>query len=81
MPTKFPKGSIKEQLPGTWWNSVMVMIRCPLCKHIARLSTAAGGHHIFSSGEVQPSLICPNDKCNFHEFVILEDWIDDKKER
>lgn len=68
------KGSHEEQAPGTWWGQKMVMVKCPDCEGVVRISRASGGHHIFSSGEVQPSLDCPNDECEFHEFVTLEGW-------
>lgn len=76
MAVTFAKGNQKEQAAGTWWGTRPVMIRCPSCKGIAHISRAPGAHHIFTTGEVQPSLVCPNDGCSFHEYVILEDWSD-----
>jgi len=68
------KGNLKEQLPNTWYMSKgQVMIKCPKCGKIAGLDD-----HVINpvgkNGEVSPSLVCPNDKCNFHEYVELEDW-------
>ena len=77
------KGSHKDQAPGTWWCHVgevlklLVMVKCPACGKIADISLEAGEHHIFSTGEVQPSLACPRDGCDFHEFVMLAGWPDD----
>jgi hypothetical protein len=45
-------------------------IICPKCGLKANLSN----HTINEAGEVNPSLVCPNDNCDFHEWVILENW-------
>ena len=31
-------------------------------------------HEIQPDGTVQPSVVCPHDGCNFHEFIKLEGW-------
>lgn len=31
-------------------------------------------HTIASDGTVNPSVVCPEDGCGFHEFVRLEGW-------
>ena len=38
--------------------------------HIASIS----GHEIAGDGRVSPSLICPYENCDFHEFVQLDGW-------
>ena len=47
-----------------------VKAKCPQCGCKGSLRT----HKINSSGVVMPSLVCPNEKCNFHKFVILEGY-------
>ena len=32
-------------------------------------------HEIAADGTVSPSLVCPEDGCDFHEFVKLEGWM------
>jgi hypothetical protein len=31
-------------------------------------------HTISTEGSVSPSVVCPNIRCNFHEYVVLEGW-------
>jgi hypothetical protein len=31
-------------------------------------------HTIASDGTVAPSVVCPEDGCNFHEYIQLEGW-------
>jgi hypothetical protein len=32
-------------------------------------------HHVISDdGSVSPSVVCPHEGCDFHEFIKLEDW-------
>ena len=40
--------------------------------HVAFLDS---GHAIADDGTVTPSLVCPEDGCDFHEFVKLEGWV------
>ena len=58
---------------GSTVNSIAVC--CPGCGHIVTISLRAGsGHTIDPDGTVMPSLVCPFDTCDFHEFVKLADW-------
>jgi hypothetical protein len=50
--------------------SITALVKCPGCDRHASLS----GHEIKDDGCVHPSLVCPRDGCEFHEFVKLEDW-------
>lgn len=45
-------------------------VSCPNCGLVASLSD----HEIVESGDVDPSLVCPGDQCDFHSFVTLSDW-------
>ena len=38
--------------------------------HTASLS----GHAIAADGKVSPSVVCPHNGCDFHEYVQLEGW-------
>ncbi len=76
------KGTHEDQAPGTWWThageaSKSVMVKCPRCGKIGGVGLGDGYHHILSTGEVQPSLVCPRLGCDFHEHVTLEGWSDD----
>lgn len=64
-----------RSVPGTWHGGNTgkgrsASICCPKCKKIGTLTD----HTISGEGKVNPSLVCPNDKCNFHEYVQLEGW-------
>lgn len=50
--------------------SITALVKCPGCDRRASLSD----HEIRHTGEVFPSLVCPYDGCEFHEFVKLEGW-------
>ncbi len=74
-------GSGPENPPlvrGTWW---------PLTwgdgRHTANICCRDCGwacclfpdhHSIAQDGIINPSLVCPNDQCNFHEYVRLDGW-------
>lgn len=32
------------------------------------------GHRISEEGQVQPSVVCRHPGCDFHEFVVLDNW-------
>ncbi len=51
-------------------------VSCPGCGRGASLSQ----HRIRDDGAVAPSLVCPYDDCEFHEFVILAGWEPEVKE-
>lgn len=60
---------------GTWARAqgsgkLTALVRCPECRRIASLS----GHDIREDGIVHPSLVCPYDDCDFHEYVTLDGW-------
>ena len=57
-----------EVAPG-WFGSAP-FVRCSN-GHLASIAD----HLIADNGHVSPSLVCPTEGCNFHEFVILEDWL------
>lgn len=46
-----------------------VILKCPKCEASDRLN-----HTIEKDGTVNPSVVCVNGTCNFHEFVKLEGW-------
>ncbi|MBW8034516.1 MAG: hypothetical protein FVQ79_02300 [Planctomycetes bacterium] len=62
--------------PGTWKRTkkfegteVSAMVSCSN-GHVACL----WDHEIDSEGVVMPSLVCPEDGCDFHERVKLVNW-------
>lgn len=46
-----------------------VIFKCPN-GHIGMLDD----HTIKDDGEVNPSVVCPKDGCDFHEWITLEGW-------
>lgn len=65
-----------DLLPGTWKGGNSPYGRTALfcCSngHIGSLSN----HEIAEDGTVTPSVVCPHEGCNFHEFIKLEGWQD-----
>lgn len=61
---------------GTWkrWDAgpqgQTAAFTCPKCGGIAMLID----HEIGPDGAVSPSVVCPNEKCDFHEYIKLEGW-------
>lgn len=49
---------------------VNAFIGCPGCARCITISE----HAVTPDGRVNPSLDCPFDDCEFHEFVRLADW-------
>lgn len=49
----------------------VVLMKCK-CGRIGDLSD----HKIDDGGKVEPSVVCMNADCNFHEYVILDGWDD-----
>lgn len=60
---------------GTWHTVFIgkgketVKLYCPDCGKAGDL----GEHEIDADGKVTPSVVCPNEDCNFHEYIILKD--------
>ncbi len=68
-----PKKIVKDQAPP-WWELVIpgkktAWMKCPN-GHLATLHD----HEIDADGIVQPSVECPDDNCDFHSYIRLEDW-------
>lgn len=63
--------------PAGQWNACH-----PSTEHIfkAELTCPRGhrltlkGHAISAEGQVQPSVVCRHPGCDFHEFVVLDNW-------
>ena len=83
---RIPKGDDKAQAKGTWWpdtwgdgEGYTVSVKCPN-GHISALFSRRDGnpdstHHVIADdGTVSPSVVCPRDGCDFHEFIVLDDW-------
>lgn len=65
----------RKEEPGTWVGLLTPKGRragmtCPDCDRMLSLSN----HEIADDGHVTPSVVCPYDGCNFHDFVTLENW-------
>lgn len=61
--------------PGTWKSLKVGKVRsaslnCPLCGEMGLLTD----HTIQENGDVDPSVICSNDICTFHEYISLTGW-------
>ena len=71
-----PYPASPEYKPGTWrfWDSgprgKTAAFVCPICGTLAMLID----HEIAPDGTVTPSVVCPTEGCDFHEFVRLEGW-------
>lgn len=61
--------------PGTWWHPGghrKPVISCPKCG-LTSLGDVAP-HTIEENGDVNASVICGREGCDFHEFIHLLDW-------
>jgi len=65
--------------PGSWEPVAEIgrarfkaFVRCPKCNRVYTLRQ----HTVADDGTVTPSLVCPHDDCDFHEYVKLEGWAD-----
>lgn len=77
---------IRSIQPGTWLiignikkSEAVVSACCPKCWRNCTIRKSPGisediGHSIDEDGKVHPSVVCPNNDCDFHEYVTLEDW-------
>lgn len=68
------------QAPVPWWCPLIresgrrdALLKCPN-GHIGILDTGPDGHSIYRNGLVSPSVVCPEDGCNFHDHVRLLEW-------
>jgi hypothetical protein len=69
-----PKGDSPTR-KGTWWplghnNGRSASFCCPSCGLMGVLTE----HEIGDRGSVTPSVVCPADDCDFHDYICLEDW-------
>lgn len=65
-----PKGGLPKARWQRTENGKTAVIACPDCGKISSLAD----HEIDSIGVVKPSLMCPHDKCQFHDHVQLIGW-------
>ena len=76
-PTVFPRSN--DYAPGTWKGlkladgSRSASFCCPGCEQLGALVD----HVIFDDGRVHPSVVCPTEGCDFHEYIQLEEWQDE----
>lgn len=55
---------------GTWRRmGRRVFITCGQCGAIGQID-----HEVDDQGNVNPSLVCPDDACNWHVWGALEGW-------
>lgn len=61
--------------PGSWFKADgdIVMV-CPRCttRHIVHIEPDA--YRIDARGVLYPSVLCPQDKCDFDRYVLLQGW-------
>lgn len=49
---------------------VAIYVRCPDCGRVMHILS----HSISLEGALNPSLVCPNDSCGWHVWVVFQDW-------
>jgi hypothetical protein len=73
----FPKVDVGVGMapPGAWFisDSDIVMV-CPRCgtRHLVLIERDA--YKIDARGLLYPSVLCPNDKCDFDRYCLLQGW-------
>ena len=58
-----------------YWRAVQVDGKPGVDVMCAKGHLAVLDHEIASDGTVTPAMACPEDGCDFHEFVKLEGWV------
>lgn len=61
---------------AVWWHHSdppAVIMACP-AGHLGTLVRQGGSHTVDKNGLVNPSVVCSESTCTFHEWVVLEDW-------
>lgn len=57
--------------PGSWRRTgSLVIVTCGQCGAVAPID-----HVVDDDGNVSPSLVCPDDACNWHVWATLERWV------
>lgn len=61
---------------GQWrrWHG-RVLLSCPECGLVCDLEQ----HEVQPGGNVEPSVICPGNRCGFHQMVKLQGWGEERK--
>jgi predicted RNA-binding Zn-ribbon protein involved in translation (DUF1610 family) len=65
-----------EYAPRTWKGLKLAnggrsaSFTCPKCGQTAVLID----HEINADGTVRPSVVCPTENCDFHEWIVLGGW-------
>lgn len=77
---RVPKGPVTE--PGTYaqWqknNSGLLAECCCPKGHGGTLRSPKfkGNHDVDDNGVVKPSYVCTEKGCDFHAWVVLDDWV------
>ncbi len=63
------RGQWKRLLRSPHDGGLTATLTCPDCGQFATLD-----HDIKEDGTVHPSVVCPYDGCNFHDYIKLEGW-------
>lgn len=67
-----------DDIPLTWRNYIDIggiVLECsPVIVDTKNHFLSIHKHSIAQDGTVNPSVVCPVDKCGFHEFIRLEGW-------
>ena len=77
---RVPRVESLEELARTpglgWapWIGKKPWLQCPN-GHRTAYGFDKDGHTISADGLVTPSTVCPEESCDFHEFVLLEGWV------
>ena len=50
-------------------NTGRVLVFCPGCNKFAAVD-----HEVHPNGTLMPSLQCPFEGCDFHDYVVLQGW-------
>lgn len=72
---RYPIPQFQDCSKGTWFtmpDEIKPLIACPKCDGWFLGDTAT--HSIEENGDVNASVVCPYEPCDFHEFVNLVGW-------
>ena len=69
-----PAARLAERVPFTWERVTLDGVRSAAAYCVNGHFAVLSAHEIAPDGTVTPSVVCPEDECDWHEMVRLDGW-------